>query len=61
MPEPLPVGPVVSVNRCSVNVAVTVFAEVIVTTHGPVPVHAPDHPVNVEPVAGVGVTVTWVP
>ena len=30
-----------------VNVAVTVFAAVIVTVHVPVPVHAPHQPVNV--------------
>ena len=61
MPEPLPLRFVVRANCCSVNVAVTVLAAVIVTTHAPVPVHAPDHPANVDPVAGVAVTVTCVP
>ena len=60
-PVPFPVALVVSVNVWRLKVAVTVFADVIVTTHGPVPVHAPDHPANVEPVAGVAVTVTCVP
>ena len=36
-------------------------AAVIVTVHAPVPVHAPLQPVNVEPAAGVAVSVTTVP
>ena len=36
-------------------------AAFIVTTQPPVPTHAPDQPVKVEPVAGVLVTVTTVP
>ena len=43
------------------NVAVTDWAAVIETTQGPVPEQAPDQPVNVEPVDGVGVSVTDVP
>ena len=43
------------------KVAVTEFAVVIVTVHEPVPVHAPDQPVNIEPVAGDAVSVTEVP
>ena len=43
------------------NVAVTYRAWDIDTTHAPVPVHAPDHPVNVDPAAGVAVKVTDVP
>ena len=42
------------------NVAVTDFAESIVTVHVPVPVHAPDHPANEEPVAAAAVSVTTV-
>src|SRR3989338_7418400 len=42
------------------NVAVTVFAASIVTVHAPVPVHAPDHPANEEPVAAAAVSVTTV-
>jgi hypothetical protein len=39
-----------------VNVAVTVPAEV--REQAPVPVHAPDHPVKIEPEAGVAVADT---
>src|SRR5689334_17125779 len=59
VPEPLPALVTVSVKRCSVNVAVTPVAAVIVVVHGFVPVQPPpDEPVNVEPVAGVAVGVT---
>jgi hypothetical protein len=44
-----------------VNVAVTDFAASIVTTHEPVPVHAPLQPPNVEVPSGVAVSVTIVP
>src|SRR5580765_8662962 len=40
-----------------VNVAVTARVAVIATVHGPVPVHAPLHPANVEPLVGVAVSV----
>ena len=43
------------------NVAVTVAAAFIVTTHAPVPVHAPDHPVNDDEASAVAVNVTAVP
>lgn len=43
------------------NPAVTDLAWSIVTVHGPVPLHAPLQPVNREPSAGVGVSVTAVP
>jgi hypothetical protein len=61
-PLPLPARATVSANVCSVNVAVTVVAAVIVIVHGPVPLHPPpDHPVNVEPVAGTAVSVVTSP
>src|SRR5258706_538726 len=43
------------------NAAVTLFAELIVRTHEPVPEQAPLHPANTEPEAGVADTVTDVP
>ena len=43
-----------------VNVAVTACAAVIVTTHEPVPEHAPLQPLNVSPEPGVAVSVTTV-
>jgi len=43
------------------NVAVADFAALRATVHVPVPVHAPDQPVNVDPAAGVTVRVTVVP
>jgi hypothetical protein len=42
-------------------VAVTEVFAVGVTLHVPVPVHAPDQPVKVEPVFGVAVSVMAVP
>ena len=45
----------------NVNVAPTVLAPSIVTTHAPVPIQAPDQPANVEPVDATGTNVTWVP
>lgn len=43
------------------KVAVTLRATVIDSTHPPVPVHAPLHPPNVEPLAAAAVSVTEVP
>ena len=40
------------------KVAVTVLAAFMVTTHEPVPVHAPPHPAKADPAAGVAVSVT---
>ena len=60
-PVPSPNRVTVSDGVCASNVAVTLRACVIETTHGPVPLHAPVHPVNVEPVAATGVSVTDVP
>lgn len=45
----------------AVNVAVTVTFEFMVTVQLPVPEHAPDHPLNVEPLLGIAVRVTTVP
>jgi hypothetical protein len=42
-------------------VAVTVTALLPSTVQGPVPEHVPLQPANVEPVAGVAVSVTSVP
>jgi hypothetical protein len=43
------------------NVAVTVLSASIVTWHAAAPEQSPDQPVNVEPEAGLAVSVTWVP
>jgi len=45
----------------ALNVAVTLFAALIVTEQVPVPVHAPLQPEKVWPLAGVAVSVTLVP
>ena len=61
---PVPVPAFVTVNAnvfAAVNVAVTAAAAVTITTQAPVPVHAPLHPANVDPVAGTAVNVTIVP
>src|SRR5947208_11103229 len=56
---PVPLLVTVRGKLCNVNVAVTVVAAVMVTTHGPVPEHPPPlQPVNVETGAGVGVQIT---
>jgi hypothetical protein len=63
---PLPV-PVVVMFRVGLTVAVRLNAavtdrfEFIVTVQLPAPEQAPDHPANVEPAVGVGVSVTTVP
>jgi hypothetical protein len=43
------------------KLAVTELAEPMVTVHGPVPLHAPDQPVNVDAPSAVGVRVTMAP
>src|ERR1700756_1587803 len=43
------------------KVAVTAVALLTVTVQVPVPLHAPDHPENVKPVAGAAVSVTVLP
>jgi hypothetical protein len=63
LPLPGPAaGFTVSVNRCTLNVAVTVFVALIVTVH--VAPETPLHPLqlpNVHPLAGAAVSVTTVP
>ena len=51
----------VTVQVTGLNVAVTVWAEFIVTVHVPVPEQPPDQPVKVDPEAGAAVSVTGVP
>ena len=46
---PVPLAPTVSCSMSSENVAVTAFAESMVTMQAPVPVQAPDQPAKVEP------------
>ena len=61
-PYAVPFSATVTVSFVVVlNVAVTDSAAFIVNWHVPVPPHAPLHPANVEPVPGVGVSVTTVP
>ena len=60
-PAPVPANATVSKYPLRVNVAVTDFAVSMLTTHAPVPVHAPDQPANVDPTDGVAVRVTVVP
>ena len=61
-PVPVPVLDTVSENVCRVNCADTEVAAVTDTTQVPVPEQPPpDHPVKVEPVVGVAVSVTDVP
>jgi hypothetical protein len=58
-PAPLPASATDNVKFPVVlNVAVTDFAALIVTTQLPVPVHAPPHPANVDPLPGVSLSVT---
>jgi hypothetical protein len=62
---PLPVPTLLTVTvrlkRCRVKVAVTDCAALIVTVHGPVPLHAPVHPVKLDPEAALARSVTGVP
>jgi hypothetical protein len=51
----------VSANCVTVKVAVTLLAASIVTLHAPLPVQAPDQPLNWKFAAGVAVNVTTVP
>jgi hypothetical protein len=64
VPLPVPVPVTVRVKLVltgAVNVAVTLRAWLIVTWQVVVPLHEPDHPPNVWPLAGVAVSVTTVP
>lgn len=62
LPLPVPARTTLSVLVCSVNVAETVVAAVIVTTQLLVPLHPPpDHPVNADPTADAAESVTTVP
>ena len=61
-PDPFPDFETLTLNVCSVKVAVTDVAAVIETTQVPVLEQPlPDHPVKVDPVDGVAVKVTEVP
>ena len=63
LPEPVPEGVTVRVYELAktLKVAVTETLALRVIVHDAVPVHAPDHPPNVEPAAGVAVKVTFEP
>jgi len=62
VPAPVPDFVIVSAKDGKVNVAVTVCAALIVTLQVPVPAQPPPlQPVNVEPAAGVAVSVTAAP
>ena len=62
VPLPAPALLTVSAKLGTPNVAVTVVAADMVTVHEPVPVQPPPlQPLNVEPAAGVAVSVTAVP
>jgi hypothetical protein len=64
VPEPVPALATVKVKvevPAELKVAVTDRVWVIDTTQAPEPVHAPDHPENVEPIPALAVNVTDVP
>lgn len=61
VPDPVPARVTLRVTVAMENVAVTDVFVLMVTTQGAVPVHAPPHPVKVDPETGVAVNVTWVP
>ena len=61
---PLPVPVLLIFNEyCGIalNVAVTLFAALMLTAQVPVPLHGPPQPANVEPLAGLAVKVIDVP
>jgi len=60
--EPLPEPSLVTLSAAAGSkVTVTYVAALIVTEHGPLPLHAPDHDVNTDPALGVAVNVTLEP
>ncbi len=61
VPLPVPTLLTASAKVWTVKVAVTERAALMLTVQVPVPVHAPLHPLKVEPAAGVAVSVTTVP
>ena len=61
MPVPVPALVVERVYVLRVNVAVTLRAAVMLTVQAPVPVQAPVHPANVEPVPAAAARLTLVP
>ncbi len=62
VPVPAPLFATVRANcGTTLNVAVTVWAALIVTEHGPVPEHAPAQPANAEPLVALAVKATTVP
>ena len=61
VPPPPPDRLTVRAYRLIMKVAVTDRAASIVTTHAPEPTQSPLQPVNDEPTAGIGISVTSVP
>ncbi len=63
VPDPEPDSETVRLYRgpSKAKAAMTVLSESIVIEHSPVPEHAPDQPVNVDPDAGTAVRVTPIP
>jgi hypothetical protein len=61
VPPPVPAFVTVRAYCLFANVAVTDFADVIDTVQVPVPVHAPDHPLNVDTPSAAAVSTTVVP
>lgn len=61
VPLPVPANVTLTGNAVGMKSALTDCAEFIVTVHAPVPAQAPLHPLNTDPAAAVGVSVTAVP
>jgi hypothetical protein len=61
VPPPVPALLTDKLYSTAAKLAVTELAEPMVTVHGPVPLHAPDQPVNVDAPSAVGVRVTMAP